>query len=563
MSDGYVFCDKLFNALEPQQLYAPNTFFACYNERGLYHSAQFVLRLSPVVHGLVDSITSKTEGQEITYEEISAYATFIHENVHWWQHVGSTVGLILSLGYPAQTHESIKSLLHLAKSREVSKSIRSWSERGFTPGNGLDDDIKHANIVINNAKDFEFFRALVIQPENIREILGDPYFLSVDHSFSMAYQLVVGLLKATFDPEGNYLPGIDSWNEGFTELANEKSGEVNREKTVALYQITGLDILEGQARLIQLQFLCLSHASSPNFGEAAQDGYLKGVYGKAFEYFLSKVGCECPVSVEDPLIAIFLLICDISLNSGVGLPFEIVDFDRFIYDADPKYRFVMLCGAAAFELESLSEIIMGYTREEYIEAARVLTSLCDYNHPLEISEQIADWALTQENIVQLLSEREEFKFARENMLVRVVFSSFVAFNVDKFKEPQFFCWAGYHLAKSSDREKDKQLWLKNLSLFTDKEDDNGIFVRDFPGKSPEIIHETYSQFYASCITYDMTRQWTFSDRPFNYDYSWLTEQHAPADMKKEVKRIFKELYGIGPDDIKCNYVGKDSSSSSL
>ncbi|CDK71709.1 hypothetical protein [Klebsiella pneumoniae IS22] len=29
---------------------------------------------------------------------------FFHETIHWWQHVGSVSGIILSLCYPAQIH---------------------------------------------------------------------------------------------------------------------------------------------------------------------------------------------------------------------------------------------------------------------------------------------------------------------------------------------------------------------------------------------------------------------------------------------------------------------------
>jgi hypothetical protein len=31
-------------------------------------------------------------------------STYLHETVHWWQHIGSTYGFILSLNYPVQSH---------------------------------------------------------------------------------------------------------------------------------------------------------------------------------------------------------------------------------------------------------------------------------------------------------------------------------------------------------------------------------------------------------------------------------------------------------------------------
>ena len=41
-------------------------------------------------HGLID--------------RAQAFSTLLHETVHWWQHVGSTYGLMLSLTYPTQLH---------------------------------------------------------------------------------------------------------------------------------------------------------------------------------------------------------------------------------------------------------------------------------------------------------------------------------------------------------------------------------------------------------------------------------------------------------------------------
>ena len=80
-------------------------FPAIFNAHGLYNSEQFVLRLSLKNHQLVDEATDPDfDRSKMTAEHIKAYSTYLHETIHWWQHVGSTSGFILSMCYPAQTH---------------------------------------------------------------------------------------------------------------------------------------------------------------------------------------------------------------------------------------------------------------------------------------------------------------------------------------------------------------------------------------------------------------------------------------------------------------------------
>jgi hypothetical protein len=89
---------------------------ACFNAHGLYNPVQCVLRLSPEVHrrlaALPDGIASFNEVQ---FEGLQAFSTYLHETVHWWQHVGSTAGLVLSLSYPAQAHANYPHLKRLLR----------------------------------------------------------------------------------------------------------------------------------------------------------------------------------------------------------------------------------------------------------------------------------------------------------------------------------------------------------------------------------------------------------------------------------------------------------------
>jgi hypothetical protein len=70
---------------------------ACVNSQGLFNPMQFVLRLSPEVHRKIDALQPAIAAGRVDFEGLRAYSTYVHETIHWWQHIGSTTGLMLSL----------------------------------------------------------------------------------------------------------------------------------------------------------------------------------------------------------------------------------------------------------------------------------------------------------------------------------------------------------------------------------------------------------------------------------------------------------------------------------
>jgi hypothetical protein len=85
---------------------SPGDLNACLNSHGLYNSFQFVLRLSPEVHRRIDALPMRIVTGVSDFDGVQAFSTYLHETIHWWQHVGSTAGFLLSLSYlrrPTQT----------------------------------------------------------------------------------------------------------------------------------------------------------------------------------------------------------------------------------------------------------------------------------------------------------------------------------------------------------------------------------------------------------------------------------------------------------------------------
>lgn len=521
---------------------------SCWNSLGLYHSTQYVIRLSYSVHNLVDSATQKKQG--ITWEEYQAFSTYLHETVHWWQHIGSTIGFIMSMCYPAQAHTNMESLQYLAKSKFAKKPLMEWAEAEMR--NGKDHstpDIAHANTVTNNVLDIAYYRTLIMNAAGINKIASQNYFESTAHSFNIAYTATLNILRALFDPESKFLPNPDDWYCAFEYQKNSKKAGHYYGSPIEIYPTRGLDIVEGQARFIQLQFLSSASKDELTVQQIESEGYLRDEYGNAFRYFLKHTNSTTPLLIDSPLVALFLLLCDISLNPSEGFPKTIINATEFHRLTDCNYRFIALC-AAVNENPQIKNHIKEYSKKEYLEVSQVLTSYCGFAHPYEIPSLIMSWKSEHESIRELLKQQETFDYNEDSILIRVLFSHFITFNLDKYESPEFFCWGGKHLKFGSAARNKEQLWLRNLSLYSDSADETTIFPRKHPGKPEANIKKTFDLFYAANLMYDISNQWITKSGPFEYDFSWLTEREESQVLSNKTKELFEKNYTINPDNIK-------------
>jgi hypothetical protein len=122
---------------------SPGDLNACLNAHGLYNSFRFVLRLSPEVHRRIAALPKGIVVGPHDFDGVQAFSTYLHETIHWWQHVGSTIGLLLSLSYPAQAHANYDHLKSLLAATGPKKSIlRLVETREWLSSSGTHADFK-------------------------------------------------------------------------------------------------------------------------------------------------------------------------------------------------------------------------------------------------------------------------------------------------------------------------------------------------------------------------------------------------------------------------------------
>ena len=525
-------------------------FKAVLSAHGLYNSEQFVLRLSPLNHRLLNEANIGASATLTTYspELLRAFSTYLHETIHWWQHVGTTTGVVLSLCYPNQTHGNLKFLSEWSSMVKPTKSIKSWAMQGELSGSTHANKAQsNANIITNNAVDLDFFKLWLMCPGEESHIYHDPYFESQGHCFNIAYSTLLNNLSPDLDPNFNKLPDPRVWENRFHDLALREVFGYFYQSPIVRRKVGVVELFEGQASFCQMQFIAGAQGVT-QLSDFREMGMLHGVYERAFLKFLEITNIGEPESVRDPVVSLFMMICDLSVNPVEGFPCDIVDFERFVHAADPGLRFEILCNTVSKDPRKFRNRFKRLDGNEYASVSRELMENAGLMHPEAGWEQVACW-LEDELFEQLMTERTSCSFSHKNLVQRVILSNFLAISCDRKKHPEFFCWPGYWMSEGGQEAWCRELWLKNLSLFSDQEDNGGIFIRNFPNAKKADLEQTLNLFFGNNLFYNLTRQWILDDGPFSYGFSWLSENYAEKDWQTAADRLFRSQYGIAIADI--------------
>lgn len=523
---------------------------SCLNARGLYDSMQFVLRLRPDLHAILDQVeTGIAYSGDYDFEVIQAFSTYFHETIHWWQHIGSISGLILSLSYPSQTHVNASELKKFLSLTGPIKPIKLYNELNAKESSPESEEFKTINIILNNFYDIEFFKYRLIVPDSAKHFSSDPLFESIGHSFQIAYSSFVNLISATFDRELEFLPNLNEWNKGFRKVRDSKVEGYYYRSNIGLPPIGLREIYEGQARFLQMQYLYFASGGKLSWSDFEELDMLSGVYYKAFSIFLKLTKSTRPDSLDSPLVSLFLLVIDLAINPTEGFPFEIIKYESFIASVDPGIRFIEFSKVIAQKYPELKYAITEHSSSEYYQVATKLCAAIGCPSPLDAAGLISKWALNEKSIIELMSEESTFCFNEGNQPIRLIFSRFIKYQQDKLKNPAFFCWPGVYSAGDKCTEEFMALFIEHEALFKDKADGD-IYPRVFPGKDETAVQQTFDTFYSWVSMYDLSRQWIIENGDFRYSYGWLTSKHSKSELEAWASQHFEFSYGIKPQQFK-------------
>lgn len=514
---------------------------------GSYNTLDFVVRLRPDLHKILEAQGGKVSMRECeSWDAAQAFSTYLHETIHWWQHVGTSAGLMLSFLQPAHAHMNRKRLDEILATHGPIKPLVGLAQKlsDAKQQNGA------LNVVLNNWHDLDFFRQLAINPRgSVQSIASHPYFESVGHSYRMAIGAASWLISATLDPRYEALPHPRDWEAEMAALRERKAEGFFYGSPIEIPPIGMLEIFEGQARFSQIQYLYGASGGHLSWDTFRNRGMLSGVYTRAFETFLDFVEEEWPATTDDPIVGLFLLICDVALSPSEGLFLPMTDPSALIWSTDPGWRFIMLCRFAKEEGSAFRRSIRNYSAEEYWKVSQRLSDLMLSPSPRQLGEAVSQYADTLPAWIALTEEDRTFEYCEGNLPIRVLLGRFTRLQRDKLKAPQFFCWPGMCLTsfrQALDAKSVIALFSEHEALFLDRAD-RDVYPRLVPGRDEKTLQRLLDDFYTWVSMYEMTRQWLVEDGPFDYDYGWLTSKFSSTEIKDWADRAFKFGTGVHPD----------------
>lgn len=507
---------------------------ACLNAHGLYNSSQFVLRLSPLVHEALEEI----EKPGIVYGAenptwLQAMSTYLHETIHWWQHVGSYHGLFRSLSYPCQATAHHSRIVEMQRNGELRKPVHSICK--LYP---FDPHISHA--IWNDFFDVDSFLFITHSKYSADQRSKEQMYSGVKNTVYQTQRIILGMIEATLRKPTNL---ISFHHVG--PFARKENEEPN-------CGIGVLEIFEGQARLNQLLYLGKTSQGMVDVKEFGKNGMFDGVYGKAFQFFLKNVQENWPNSIISSVVAVFLLICDFALNPTNSFSTEkAFEKDMDFVNLLPGNRFEAACNFFQKNKKYLETVIQ-YSSKEY-------WALMDL-----LNEHIAESSL-RENLTEIsvdfspdgeLSDLFEgyctMNFDYGNFVIKSVYSHFLAYSVDKLSYPHLFCWAGFHMVESGEIEKMETLFKKHCSLFHDGKDDKTIFVCERDGVSNDVMAEFQNRFFSDMVVVDLVTQCISVSGDFVYDLTWLAPKQPREKAVEYMTGNFESAFGFPIENININ-----------
>lgn len=515
--------------------------------RGAFDPMMHVLELSSEISSVLNG-DAMFERLRIGDPKLLAFATYLHETVHWWQHTSTTAGLISALSRAAQAHVIRRAL------KSVPVDEGSLVKPAYVACMRPDSPAKsYENLAVNGWMDIEFGSLLLGTPEAARMVVRNPFFESVGQSYFAYMADVLGLIRATIG--GSSL--ISDFTRGYGSFESLIEARVEGySPNAARVMLPGLGlraIQEGQARFAELQFRHMASGGRESWAEFAAQGLLEEEYLRAFEIFLITAKLDRPGSPISPEVNLFLLVCDLAMMPSVGYPDEILDFSGFIEAVSPGTRFLELCGATRLLGSERGEILAELTQPNASTYRAVSARLCSSfkgSSPLQVAETIAGWVSEDSGAGRMM---------RNSLAGRVEASTSVAYfygrhlaaMVDRVARPDFFCWPAYSLILSQEASsaETETLMRRNGAPFVRNGESGGVGVARYLGIDRASAGELSSGYFEFQMLYDLGGQWIAAPGHFDFDFAWADPRWSAVQYREWLTPAFERFYGRRLDSV--------------
>ena len=471
------------------------------------------------------------------------FSTFLHEIIHWWQHVGTTSGLFYGLSIPTQALSTAKYLSEFGA--ELPKPLT------HSVTNSLPSE-HPALLSVLRWSELELGASLLFDPMTTSYTLRSRtrFYESLGHALLLTHISTMSAVASILDPGRRSLPDPDPWIDLYERFVkDERPCFAPRE--IIEFAIGLREIAEGQARVSEIQYRSLAYETM-TWSEVKARGLLSGVYATAFEEFLRLTGFDEPSYPIDASVNLFLLLCDISLNPAEGYADDIADDGKFVYRVHPGIRFLKLCDLAKGN-QGLLVGLKTLSAESYDVVAEALCGDAGWPTPRETGRRALFRLERMSNWQQLQAQREAGNYGSRDAPIRFYFAEHHAFLKTKVELPHLFCWPASFLTSKAESdpaeaEAVQEVLSWHMPPFLASSLESGVDSVHLSRMAPEQRSQFVSDYFATQVLYDLVRQWISKPGRFEFGYRW--KPALSGEEQSILRQRFDTSLGIRLADIR-------------
>ena len=458
-----------------------------------------------------------------------SYATFLHETYHSWQSYGTTLGFMNIMGIAAQG--ALGGILREVTNNDLVKPLYIQENN---------PQIYH---MVNTFFDIEFGSALLFYPNKRMEIFKSPFYVSTGHSCRYLFQEALKLIDSTLKFENDIISYYDEWEHEFQRLNDNKVDLYFNKSPMLKSDFGACEILEGQARFQELQYLYSMDSEFFNWDIFEEFKFLEEPYSTVFNYYIKYLDINFPTTPISKEVNLFLLICDIALTPDVGYPNRICDYKNFVRDINPYCRFINCMNIIKLNM-SILNYVEDISFESYIYVSEFITKELNYVNLRDCYKKIISTSNSIEIVSELKLKYQEFSYNSKNsnnILVEYYYMHHLNVIENKYMYPEFFCWTGQFITGKFNKYSDQKIQeiMNNVSPpFISLGMDEKINLYSI--HESKKGHNEFASYFFNYQTFnDLIRQLITKPGEFQYNYAW-----NKYDNDNEFMTYFKEKFKL-------------------